>query len=308
MTDVNGNPAATVIRTITVEDTIAPDISCPGDLVLECPADTSVGATGSATATDECSAVEISYSDVVTPGCGGSHTITRTWVAVDASGNASDCVQTIEVIDTTAPSLAISDNFVSFGPNDVPVTFTISTADDCSDVALDLVVNAYKLTKKGKRVDKLAGGSSSGSSGSGSSGSAKPPVFEINGNQVTINDSKGVGTFWEIIATATDACDNVTSETYTVEVVKPTKGSGSSGSGSGGSGSGSGSGSSKGSKANEGVGNGVDGNTPGHDNNGGNDDPGNTPGNPGAKEKSDSGSSAAAPAPKAGKKGKKGKK
>lgn len=38
-------------------------------------------------------------------------------------------------------------------------------------------------------------------------------------------------------------------------------------------------------KANEGVGNGVDGNTPGHDHNGGNDDPAFTPGNPGAKNK-----------------------
>jgi len=38
-------------------------------------------------------------------------------------------------------------------------------------------------------------------------------------------------------------------------------------------------------KANEGVGNGVDGNTPGHDHNGGNDDPAYSPGNPGAKNK-----------------------
>ncbi|MDP2137413.1 MAG: ice-binding family protein [Candidatus Didemnitutus sp.] len=38
-------------------------------------------------------------------------------------------------------------------------------------------------------------------------------------------------------------------------------------------------------KANEGVGNGVDGNTPGHAHNGGNDDPAFSPGNPGAKNK-----------------------
>lgn len=38
-------------------------------------------------------------------------------------------------------------------------------------------------------------------------------------------------------------------------------------------------------KANEGVGNGVDGNTPGHLHNGGNDDPAFSPGNPGAKHK-----------------------
>ncbi len=36
-------------------------------------------------------------------------------------------------------------------------------------------------------------------------------------------------------------------------------------------------------RANEGLGNGVDGDTPGHDNNGGNDDPAFTPGNPGAR-------------------------
>ncbi len=35
-------------------------------------------------------------------------------------------------------------------------------------------------------------------------------------------------------------------------------------------------------RANEGLGNGVDGDTPGHDNNGGNDDPAFSPGNPGA--------------------------
>jgi hypothetical protein len=38
-------------------------------------------------------------------------------------------------------------------------------------------------------------------------------------------------------------------------------------------------------KANEGVGNGVDGNTPGHAHNGGNDDPAYSPGNPGAPNK-----------------------
>jgi hypothetical protein len=41
----------------------------------------------------------------------------------------------------------------------------------------------------------------------------------------------------------------------------------------------------KAKKANEGVGNGVDGNTPGHGHNGGNDDPGSSPGHPGASKK-----------------------
>jgi hypothetical protein len=83
-------------------------------------------------------------------------------------------------------------------------------------------------------------------------------VVEIVGNEVTILDSGGVGTTITILANATDACGNSSSADITVTVLRP---------------------------ANEGVGNGVDGNTPGHDNNGGNDDPEFEPGNPGAKGK-----------------------
>lgn len=81
--------------------------------------------------------------------------------------------------------------------------------------------------------------------------------YTIDGDTITITDGGGVGTFITIVATAVDECGNATStEDQVVHVLRP---------------------------ANEGVGNGVDGNTPGHDNNGGNDDPGNGPGNPGAK-------------------------
>ena len=83
-------------------------------------------------------------------------------------------------------------------------------------------------------------------------------VVAINGNEVTITDSGGVDDIITITATATDDCGNVATKDCVVNVLRP---------------------------ANEGVGNGVDGNTPGHDNNGGNDDPGFEPGNPGAKSK-----------------------
>lgn len=83
-------------------------------------------------------------------------------------------------------------------------------------------------------------------------------VIQINGNQVTIVDSGWVGTIIEITATGVDDCGNTTTTKFVVKVLRP---------------------------ANEGVGNGVDGNTPGHDNNGENDDPQFSPGNPGAKNK-----------------------
>jgi hypothetical protein len=80
--------------------------------------------------------------------------------------------------------------------------------------------------------------------------------YTVDGDTITITDGGGVGTFITITATATDECGNASVASDVVNVLRP---------------------------ANEGVGNGVDGNTPGHDNNGGNDDEGNEPGNPGAK-------------------------
>jgi hypothetical protein len=126
-------------------------------------------------------------------------------------------------------------------PYDAPVTFSVMTSDTCGDVDLVLNYGCYKVNKKGKVISKL-----------------DSCDVVINGNQVTIVDSGGVGTIITISATATDECGNTSSEDFVVNVHRP---------------------------ANEGVGNGVDANTLGHDNNGGNDDPGVGPGKPGAKKK-----------------------
>jgi hypothetical protein len=83
-------------------------------------------------------------------------------------------------------------------------------------------------------------------------------VAQVSGAQITVTNSGGVGTAITLTATAEDACGNKSAATYVVHVLRP---------------------------ANEGVGNGVDGNTPGDAHNGGNDAPGTSPGNPGAKGK-----------------------
>src|SRR5690606_40580113 len=61
---------------------------------------------GEATATDNCTdpVTNIIHADVRIDGsCPDTYTIERTWTAVDDCGNASDCVQTITVEDTTPP-------------------------------------------------------------------------------------------------------------------------------------------------------------------------------------------------------------
>ena len=83
-------------------------------------------------------------------------------------------------------------------------------------------------------------------------------VISESGDQITINGSGGVGNIITILATATDVNGN-TIEYNSCKVINVQRGD-------------------------EGVGNGTDDlNTPGHLKNGGNDDEGNEPGNPGAK-------------------------
>ncbi|NIP27414.1 MAG: hypothetical protein GWN67_03330, partial [Phycisphaerae bacterium] len=78
---------------ITVLDGTAPVISCPGDVTLECPADTNPANTGTATATDNCDdEPAITYGDVLSGSC--PEVIVRTWTATDDAGNSSSCEQT----------------------------------------------------------------------------------------------------------------------------------------------------------------------------------------------------------------------
>ena len=103
-TDDCGNQASAV-QTIAVRDTTAPVITAPPAVTLECPADVSTNNTGVATAQDASSGLAIGYTDTVIPGCGGSKTISRQWVAADPCGNTSKTTQLITLIDTTAPVL-----------------------------------------------------------------------------------------------------------------------------------------------------------------------------------------------------------
>ena len=92
--------------TVTVIDVTLPEIACPADAELECPADTSPAATGTATATDNCTAEpDVTFEDASIPGCGGTETITRTWNATDDSGNSASCEQTIVTVDTVPPEV-----------------------------------------------------------------------------------------------------------------------------------------------------------------------------------------------------------
>src|SRR5207249_4652811 len=126
------------VQTITVQDTNAPSIACPASVTLNCPADTRTNVTGVATATDTCSSLSISYSDVTNSGCGGTYTILRTWTATDACTNSASCVQTITVRDTNAPSITCPAGVTLNCPADTRTNATgVATATDtCSSLGI----------------------------------------------------------------------------------------------------------------------------------------------------------------------------
>jgi hypothetical protein len=94
---------------ITVDDSIAPVLTVPANITIECDESTDPSNTGQATATDNCDpAPLVTYTDVSVGVC--PEVITRTWVATDACGNSSSGDQIITLDDTTAPVLTVPPN------------------------------------------------------------------------------------------------------------------------------------------------------------------------------------------------------
>jgi len=75
-------------------DTMAPEITCPADVIIAINASTDPADTGMATATDNCDMnLSITFNDVIV-----DNIITRTWTATDASDNTATCEQIIEMV------------------------------------------------------------------------------------------------------------------------------------------------------------------------------------------------------------------
>ncbi len=119
-TDACGN-TTTCVQTIAVDDNTPPTITCPADVSAECSGGSDPGDTGVATATDNCdSAPNIDFTDVTVDGaCPQGVNITRTWIATDACGNTSTCVQIILLDDIQGPTITC--------PTDVTIECTDSS-------------------------------------------------------------------------------------------------------------------------------------------------------------------------------------
>ena len=184
--DSEGNMAE-CMQTFTVESTVAPTITCPADVTLQCDQGTTPADTGMATGTASCSDPTISFTDVSTQtatGCGAStYVITRTWTATDDCNRMVSCDQIITVEDTTPPVITC--------PADVNGTCTDSTLPADTGMAT--------------AVDNCAADSD----------------VTITFSDVSTQTADGCGQYNYMITrtwTATDACGNASSCVQTISI------------------------------------------------------------------------------------------
>jgi hypothetical protein len=163
-TDDCGN-FSTCNQTITVTDNVGPAVNCPANITILCSASTLPANTGSATATDNCSAPVVTYTDVTVAGaCPQSYTITRTWKGTDACGNFTNCNQTIFIQDNLAPAMTCPANItILCTASTLPVNTGNPTSSDNCDITptitfTDMTVaggcpQAYTITRTWRSQD-----------------------------------------------------------------------------------------------------------------------------------------------------------
>ena len=145
VTDCAGNETSHV-QVLSVVDTLAPVFTAgPLDAIVECDAVPAPVEITALQAEDNCdNAISYTYEgETFEEGsCANSYTLFRQWSASDCSGNSSTWVQSLTVIDTQAPSLAVTfedgtaahDTTVSC-LDEVPA-LSAATEDACDDAPM----------------------------------------------------------------------------------------------------------------------------------------------------------------------------
>jgi hypothetical protein len=196
-----------------IESCTPPAITfCPPDVTVECGSSTAPSSTGKATVSG--TGVVLSASDVFVAGCGNTGAITRTWTATGTCGTAS-CVQTISIIDATAPSIGAPGVNATIRCPASPVFTAPATAFDICDPGPQIVEvsdvttpgscpGAYSRTKTWKARD-CAGNESGPVSQTINVMDTAPPSIGAAGANATIQcPASPVFT----APTASDGCDS----------------------------------------------------------------------------------------------------
>jgi hypothetical protein len=141
--DACGN-SATATQNINIIDTTAPVITaCPADASYSCLADVPAANTALVSATDVCSDVTIVLHSEVATGNDCQGTIVRTYRAIDACGNFSNCVQVINYNDNVAPTFDNAPANMVASCDNVPAVEEVTASDNCGDATVTVVETLF---------------------------------------------------------------------------------------------------------------------------------------------------------------------
>lgn len=140
--DSFGHAASDSIE-VCVVDTTAPDLTAPVDVTVECTGpDVQSVPLGDAVASDICCNDSVTITNDAPPLFQLGDAVV-TWTATDCNGNSMTTTQTVHVVDTTDPSIALSmAPSMLWPPNHkmVEVTPTIATDDVCCDSDIEITL------------------------------------------------------------------------------------------------------------------------------------------------------------------------
>jgi len=229
-TDVAGNPAAQVVRTVVVGDTTPPVITLNGVSPATVEAG-SIYVDAYATVTDNIDPTNTALTGVSTVNAAVPGTYTVTYNTSDTSGNpAVAVVRTVNVVDTTAPVITPPANITvaavdSYGAavNDPYVAVFLAGATAIDNVA---VVGAITNNAPAQFPLGLTTVTFSASDAAPNTGTATatvnvtdriPPVIQINGiNPYTMSVGQ---TYIDAYATVTDNVDVINTQLIGVSTV-----------------------------------------------------------------------------------------
>ena len=210
VSDTATNAATPVLRTVTVEDTAAPDISPPADITFEAtdtltPLDRSD--YGIATSGDDTADITDDAPDVFPLG-----DTPITWTATDKSTNEMMDTQVVTIVDTTKPDIAAPENITkeATGPT---TSVTVGQA-----IATDLVTDPVIITRTPEadafavgvhtitwKADDDNGNTSTAEQTITITDTTKPSIALLSDNPQTVEFGTA---YTELGATATDLVDD----------------------------------------------------------------------------------------------------
>ena len=209
-TDECGNQI-TCEQMIQVEDTTAPSITCPTNVTIACGEDASPANTGMATGTDNCGVVTFISDDMMVAGsCPSNNVISRTWTVTDECGRQSTCEQTVQIEDTTPPTMTCTDAVTvtpsangSYGFSQMEIdALGAGSADDCGAVSFSISQSHFTCAEEGLQAIMLTGTDDCGNSSSCEISVTINPFMQLINSTVT-NESCAGASDGEIYLEAT---------------------------------------------------------------------------------------------------------